>query len=99
MKTNEQLQKDVQAELKWEPSLDEASIGVGAHDAIVTLSGQVGTYSEKLAAEKAAKRVSGVRGVANEITVELPSSKERDDTDIARAAVRALHWRSGVPSG
>jgi osmotically-inducible protein OsmY len=97
MKTKEQLQHDVQDELKWTPSLDEAGIGVGVEDSVVTLSGHVASYSQRTAAERATKRVAGVHGVANELIVKLPSSMERDDTDIAKAAVRALEWRSDVP--
>jgi osmotically-inducible protein OsmY len=98
MKRREQLQRDVQDELKWEPALDEAGIGVSVEDGAVTLTGHVSTYSEKTAAERATKRVHGVHAVANDLVVKLPSSKERDDTDIAEAAARALQWRSDVPS-
>ena len=97
MKTKEQLQRDVQDELRWTPNIDEAAIGVSVEGAVVTLSGHVSTYAERTAAERATKRVSGVHGVANELVVELPSRLERDDTDIAQAAVRALEWRSDVP--
>jgi len=97
MKTKEQVQRDVQEELTWEPSLDEAGIGVSVHDGVVTLGGHVGSYSEKSAAERAAKRVFGVHAVADELVVKLPGSKERDDTDIAEAALRALRWHTRVP--
>jgi osmotically-inducible protein OsmY len=97
MKSKEQLQRDVQDELKWEPSIDEAGIGVSVHDSVVTLNGHVRSYSERTAAEKAAKRVFGVHAVANELVVKLPSSKERDDTDIAEAALRALRWHTSIP--
>jgi osmotically-inducible protein OsmY len=97
MKTREQLQRDVQDELKWEPRIDEAGIGVGVEDGVVTLSGHVSSYAERSLAEKAAKRVAGVGAIANELVVKLPSSMERDDTDIAEAALRALRWRSDIP--
>jgi osmotically-inducible protein OsmY len=98
MKTKEQLQRDVQHELKWVPDLDEAGVGVGVHDGVVTLSGHVASYSERIAAERATKRVAGVNAIANDLVVKLPSSMERDDTDLAEAAVRALRWRSDVPA-
>jgi osmotically-inducible protein OsmY len=97
MKSKEQLQRDVQDELKWEPSLDEAGIGVSVHDGVVTLNGHAMSYSERSAAEKAAKRVFGVHAVANDLVVKLPSSKERDDTDIAEAALHALRWHTSIP--
>jgi osmotically-inducible protein OsmY len=97
MKSKEQLQRDVQDELKWEPSLDEAGIGVSVHDGVVTLDGHVLSYSERTAAEKAAKRVFGVHAVANDLDVKLPGGRERDDTDIAEAALRALRWHTSIP--
>jgi osmotically-inducible protein OsmY len=97
MKSKEQLQRDVQDELKWEPSLDEAGIGVSVHDGVVTLNGHVLSYSERTAAEKAAKRVFGVHAVANDLVVKLPGGRERDDTDIAEAAIRALRWHTSIP--
>ncbi len=99
MRTNKALQSDVEAELEWEPSVDSSAIGVSADDDVVTLSGQVGSYSEKWAAERAAKRVYGVRAVANDLTVRLPGSAERTDTDLARAAADALEWDTAVPQG
>ena len=72
MTNDTQLQSDVQAELQWQPSVDAAHIGVTAKDNIVTLTGQVAHYVEKDAAENAAKGVYGVKGVANDIVVELP---------------------------
>ena len=86
------------AELKWEPSVDAAHIGVSVKDGVVTLSGHVSSYAEKFAAEKAAKRVHGVQAVVNEIGVKLPGSSERTDEDIAAAAVHALKWNLLVPA-
>jgi osmotically-inducible protein OsmY len=96
--TDVDLKRNVEAELNWEPSLkNPASIGVRVKDGIVTLTGQVETYAEKLAAERAAARVSGVKAVANELEVQLAKSGERTDEDIARAAANALDWTSGIP--
>lgn len=67
MKTDSQLQQDVQAELKWEPSVEAAHLGVAVKDGIVTLTGHVASYAEKWQAEKAAQRVAGVNGLAVEI--------------------------------
>ena len=94
MKKDTELRRDVLDELEWEPSIDAAEIGVAAHDGVVTLTGTVKSYSEKLAAERAAKRVQGVKAVANDIEVRLPGTAERTDSDIARAAVDALKWRT-----
>jgi osmotically-inducible protein OsmY len=96
-KTDQQLQHDVQAELEWEPSFDAAHVGVAAKDGTVTLNGHVNSYRAKLNAEKATKRVQGVRAIANDIEVKLPSSLVRDDTDIAEATIRALGWSVSVP--
>ena len=93
--TDEQIQKDVLAELKWDARVQPNEIGVAVKDGVVTLTGWVDSYSKKWAAEEAAHRVHGVKAVANEIEVRLPSSAERTDADIAAAAVRAL---SGMPS-
>jgi osmotically-inducible protein OsmY len=98
MKTNEQLQRDVLDELAWEPSIDAAAIGVSAHDGIITLRGNVGSYAQMYAAEKAAKRVRGVQGLANEMKVKFPVSFKRDDTDLAAMAVSALRNNIFVPA-
>src|SRR3954447_17926137 len=98
MKTDSELQRDVLNELKWEPSVDAAHIGISVKDGVVTLSGHVPSYAEKYAAEKAAKRVHGVKAVANEIDVKLPGSSQRTDEDIALAAVNALKANVSVPA-
>ena len=91
------LQSDVLEELKWEPSVNAAHIGVTAKDGVVTLTGHVPSYAEKYAAEKAAKRVYGVRAVANELDVKLPYSTRRTDEDIARDCVqRSQDERGGA---
>lgn len=98
MKTDSKIKIDVQDELSWEPSIDETKIGVSVDDGVVTLSGEVDSYAKKMAAEKAAKRVHGVKAVAEDITVKYPSSLEKSDTDVAKAAVNALQWHSSVPN-
>jgi osmotically-inducible protein OsmY len=82
-------------QLEWDPEVDAGAIGVAAKGGSVTLTGLIGTYSGKLAAERAAKRVRGVRAVANDIEVRL--KLERTDSDIAADVVRALELRSTVP--
>jgi osmotically-inducible protein OsmY len=99
MKTRSDLQHEVMEELEFDPSLDAAGIGVSVEDGVVTLDGHVPTYADKITAEKAAKRVEGVKGVANDLTVSLRMGTERDDTDIAQAAVRALEWNVWIPKG
>jgi osmotically-inducible protein OsmY len=96
-KTDATLQHDVLEELDWEPSIDAAHVGVTAHDGVVTLTGHVGSYADKLAAETATKRVLGVYAVANELEVRLPSASVRDDEALATALVRALQWNVAVP--
>ena len=96
--TDTELQRDVLEELKWEPSVNAAHIGVSVKDGIVTLSGHVPSYAEKYAAERAAKRVHGVKAVANELDVKLPGSSRRTDEDIAAAAVSALKSNLSVPA-
>lgn len=93
---DEQIQKDVLAEMKWDARVQPNEIGVAVKDGVVTLTGWVDTYTKKWAAEDAAHRVRGVKAVANEIEVRLPSSAERTDADIAAAAVRALEWDAFV---
>jgi osmotically-inducible protein OsmY len=92
-----QLQRDVLDELKWEPEVEASHIGVSVKDGVVTLTGHVPSYGEKYAAEKAAKRVLGVKGVANELDVKLPGTSKRTDEDIAKAAVKALDDSVSVP--
>jgi osmotically-inducible protein OsmY len=90
MKTDSELQRDVEAELKWAPDVDSGDIAVTVKDGVVTLTGFVRSYSEKFEAERAVKRVLGVRGVANDLAVRLPSGAERLDREIAEDAVNAL---------
>ena len=93
-----QLQQIVLDELRGEPSVTPAHIGVVVKDGIVTLTGHVASYSEKYAAEEAVKRVYGVRGIANELDVKLPGSSQRTDEDIAAAALAALSSNNQVPA-
>lgn len=97
MKSDAQLQRDVLDELSWEPSVDAAHIGVSVKDGVVTLSGHVPSYAEKYGAELAARRVYGVKAVANELEVKLPGSSVRSDEDLAAAAVKALESNVFVP--
>ena len=92
MKTDAELQRDVMTELKWEPTIHAAELGVAVKDGVVTLSGYVDSYYKKWAAERAAARVFGVRAVAEELKVRLPGSLKRADEDIARAVADALEW-------
>jgi osmotically-inducible protein OsmY len=96
MKTDNQIQKDVMDELKWEPFLTSSEIGVAVKNGIVTLSGIVDTYPKKLAAEKAAKRVTGVKAVAEDIQVGVSPINHRTDTEIAEAVFNTLKWHSSV---
>ena len=98
MKTDAELQRDVMNELKWEPTIKAAEIGVGVKDGVVTLSGYVDSYVKKLVAERAAARVFGVRAVAEEIQVRLPGSLKRSDEDIAGAVANVLEWNVLVPN-
>lgn len=97
MKTDSQLQADVMAELEWEPSVDHANIGVAAKDGVVTLSGFVSSYASKLAAEKATRRVKGVRGLAEEIEVHLPSEAKTTDPEIAKRIADMFDWSATIP--
>ncbi|MGZ3480932.1 MAG: BON domain-containing protein [Myxococcaceae bacterium] len=90
MKTDEEIRKDVEAELRWDPDLDATDIAVLVRNGVVTLTGFVRSYTHKYEAEMDAKRVAGVSGVANEIQVRLPDVDRRPDPEIARDAVAAL---------
>jgi osmotically-inducible protein OsmY len=98
MKTNDELQRDVMEELKWDPQLRDvyAQIGVSAKDGVITLSGLVNTYNKKLAAERAAQRVHGVKVVACDIDVKIAGFGIKTDTEIAEAVKNALRWSSAI---
>ena len=96
-KTNTQIQKDVYDELKWDPRINEAEIGVSVLEGVVTLSGFVPLYAEKIAAQEAASRVAGVTAVVDDIKVKVMSAFKKDDQDIAKAAMNALEWHVWIP--
>lgn len=98
MKTSDELQKDVMAEIRWDPQLRNvySQIGVSAKDGVVTLSGLVDIYSKKLAAERAAQRVHGVKVVACDIEVKTGTLGAKTDTEIAEVIKNALKWNSAV---
>ena len=97
MKTDKELQDAVEQELLWEPSVDSEHIGVSVENGVVQLDGHVNGYAEKWGAERATMRVANVKAVASEIKVELSSSGNRTDADIARAALNHLKWNWTVP--
>lgn len=99
MKTDKQLQKDVMAELSWEPSINAAHIGVEVEQGVVTLSGYVDNLAQKWTTERVVKRVNDVRAVALDLEVKLPDSQRRDDTDIALSAINILDSSSSIPKG
>jgi osmotically-inducible protein OsmY len=98
MKTNAELQKDVQDAIKWEPLLNAAEIGVIAKDGVVTLTGTVDSYPKKTEAETAAKSVVGVKAVVEKIDVKFSDSYSKSDTDIANDALEALRSASDLPA-
>jgi osmotically-inducible protein OsmY len=98
MRTDNEIQRDIGDELRWDPSLQDDDIAVSVRDGVVTLAGYVKSYLDKWRAERVASKVKGVRAVANDLTVRLPSGSERPDPDIARAAIDALKWNIAVPA-
>ncbi|MBO9201972.1 MULTISPECIES: BON domain-containing protein [Niastella] len=97
MKSDIEIRKDVMDQLMWEPILNESEIGVFVKHGIVTLYGKVDTYSKKVAAEQAVKKVAGVKAVAEEIQVGIATEFHRTDTEIAEAVLHALSWNILVP--
>jgi len=98
MKTDEQLQKDVLDELKWDPRIKASEIGVSVNDGVVALTGTVPTLAEKWAAERAARRVSGVRAIAEEIHIKPTGIHKRSDEEIAETVVQSLQSHVWVPT-
>jgi osmotically-inducible protein OsmY len=92
-----ELRRRVLEELDWEPSVDASAIGVAAKDGIVTLTGTVVSYAQKRNAERAAKRVSGVKAVAEDLAIKLPGTAERGDTDIAQSVLSNLRFNVSIP--
>ena len=98
MVTSGTLYTNVMDKLRFEPGLDESNITVAIKDnGIVVLGGKVASYAEKYTAEKAVERVRNVKGVANELEVELDSTYKKSDADIVKAAINALEWSFFVP--
>jgi osmotically-inducible protein OsmY len=97
MKTDSQLQQDVMDELQWEPRVDHANIGVAAKDGVITLSGFVSSYTSKIAAEKATRRVKGVRGLAEEIEVRFANDPKTSDPEIAKRIADMFDWSVTIP--
>jgi osmotically-inducible protein OsmY len=98
MKSDSEIERDVKAELEWDPDLDASDIAISVKKGVVTLAGFVKSYTDKYEAEAAAKRVAGVVGVANDLEVRMPSVDERPDPDIARDAVAALKGQLPISS-
>jgi osmotically-inducible protein OsmY len=96
-KSDAQLQSDVIDELAFDPMVDSSTIGVTAKGSVISLTGTVRNFPEKYAAEHATKRVGGVHGIAEELTVDIPTAFHRSDADIARAALTALQSNISVP--
>ncbi len=94
---DKELRQLVIDELEYEPSVDAADIGVAAEKGVVTLSGHVADYVQKMAAERAAWRVKGVRGIAQKIEVRLPGDKKWNDDEIAQRALNILAWNTLIP--
>jgi len=94
---NRELKEQILNALDWEPSIDAGEIDVAVDENVVTLSGRVGSYAQKLAAERVTLGVYGVKGVANGLDVVLAPVHVRTDTDIAQAALEALKWNAVVP--
>lgn len=99
MKTDIQLKADVSEELAWDPAVNATHIGVMVQDGVVTLAGHLDSFAEKHAAERAVRRVAGVRGIALDLEVKISPQHRRGDSDIAEAATAALKLNSLVPDG
>ncbi|HEX6479768.1 MAG TPA: BON domain-containing protein [Ktedonobacteraceae bacterium] len=97
-RSDEEIQKDVLEELKWDARVRPNEIGVAVKDSVVTLTGWVDSYLKKLAAEEDAYHVPGVKAVVNDIEVRLPGSAQRTDPDLAKAVLDALKWDAGIPT-
>ena len=98
MRSDSEIEKDVKAELEWDPDLDATDIAVSVKNGVVTLTGFVKSYTDRYEAETAAKRVAGVVAVANDIEVRMPSVDERPDPDIAREAAAAIKSQLPISS-
>jgi osmotically-inducible protein OsmY len=92
MKTDAEIRRDIESELRWDPSINDTRIGVTVSNGVLTLTGDVPNYSDRWAADDIARRVGGVRAIANDIQVKIPQAGARTDTDIAATAANALQW-------
>ena len=99
IRNEQEIQRDVLEELRWDARVQPNEIGVIVKDGVVALTGWVDSFVKKWAAERAAQRVRGVKAVANDIEVRLPAVSTRIDADIAAAAARALEWDAMLPPG
>ena len=97
MRTDTEVLNDVTRELHWDPMVTADGIGASVRDGIVTLVGHVPNFPVKIAAERAAARVTGVRAVVVDLEVRLPTSVEMTDAELASRAARALEWHTLVP--
>jgi osmotically-inducible protein OsmY len=98
-KTDYAIQRDVMEEIDWDPEVAVTDVGVEVDDGVVTLTGTVDHYAVKLAAERAAFHVEGVRAVANDITIHATSDDSRNDTDVAKAVANVLEYNTTIPAG
>ncbi len=99
MTQDTRLRRHILDEMEFDPFIDAAHIGVAVDDGIISLTGRVASFSEKRAAEAATRRVKGVRGIAEDIAVVLPSAYLRDDAELAREALCMLEWDTSMPTG
>jgi osmotically-inducible protein OsmY len=99
MVTDAQLQQDVVAELEWEPAVPATQIGVDVRNGVVTLSGQLDSYAQKWHAERAVRRLSGVKALTTKLTVHLTGLIHHHDTDIVRTVENILVWATSLPDG
>jgi osmotically-inducible protein OsmY len=95
--TDKELKQHVLNALDWEPGLNASDIGISVDEGVVTLRGNVSSYTERVIAERVALRVFGVKAVANDLAVHVPSHAERTDTEIAQVAAAAVKWNTMVP--
>jgi len=99
MKTDSEIKRDVLSELLWDPLISETKVGVTVNEGVVTLTGHLDSYAEKVAAKRAAERVAGVKAIALELDVIPSGVHQRSDTEIALAVEHALSWNTSVPQG
>jgi len=99
MRTDQEIRKDVVDELKWQPFLKSSTINVAVKNGIVTLSGVVDAFSKKITAETAAKKVAGVKAIAEDVQISVSDVCYKNDTELAEAIDRTLEWHSAIPKG